>query len=83
MVEDSPAAFGPEQRRQGLVKVAGGNAFEVKPGQQLLDGFGLAQIGRQDAEVKRILSSPSPRSRTRGTLTGTAPIPVITSRSGR
>ncbi|SFA62041.1 transposase, IS5 family [Paracoccus halophilus] len=33
--------------------------------------------------VKVILSSPVVRSRTRGTLTGTEPIPVITSRSGR
>lgn len=30
------------------MKVARGNTLEVKRGQQVLDGFGFAQIGRQD-----------------------------------
>ena len=34
-------------------------------------------------DVNRTFSAPAARSRTLGTFTGTGPIPVITSRSGR
>lgn len=38
----------PGQRGRGLLKIAPGNPFEVKPRQQVLDGPRLAQVGRQD-----------------------------------
>ena len=43
---------GAEQRGQGFLEIAGGNAFEVEPRQQFLDGFGLAQIRRQERRGK-------------------------------
>ena len=40
--------IGPKSCGEGFLEVARGNTLEVKPGQQFLDGFGLAQIRRQD-----------------------------------
>ncbi len=37
-----------QKRRQSLLKIAGGNALEAEPGQQLLDRLRPAQPGRQD-----------------------------------
>ena len=43
---------------QGFLKIALGNAFQIKPGQQLLDRFGLAQIRRQDRRSELHFLSP-------------------------
>ena len=37
-----------QQGRQRIGEIAGRNAFQVKPGQQVLDRLGPPQIGRQD-----------------------------------
>jgi hypothetical protein len=74
---------GAKQRGQGFLKVPRRNALEIKPGQQFLDRFRLAQIRRQDGggEPDR-LGAGRPVAHSRN-LHGTGPIPVITSRSGR
>jgi len=40
------------QTGQGFGKIAGGNPFEVQPGDQLLDGPGLSQIRRKNLGSK-------------------------------
>ena len=60
--------------------------LQVQPGQQFLDRLRpCRRYGGTSAERNLILlpSSLAPRSRTRGTCTGTVPIPVMISRSGK
>ena len=49
---DRPGASGPSRAARGLGEVAGADALEVEPGNQLLDAFGLSQVGRQDGRVE-------------------------------
>ena len=41
------------QRRQGFVEVARADAFEVQPGNQLLQALGLSQVRRKNLRGKR------------------------------
>src|ERR1043166_567949 len=47
-VRRQPFRIGPEQGAEGFTEIAGADAFEVEPRDQLLDTLGLAQIRRQD-----------------------------------
>src|SRR6185312_239292 len=75
-----------EQGGQRLREVAGRDTLQIQDRQQRLDGLRAAHVGGRIAGAKRMRAGSSPpalRSRTRGCLTATGPIPVITSRSGR
>jgi hypothetical protein len=49
---ESPGAGGPSNAARPSLSVAAADAFEVQPGNQLLDGLGLAQVRRQDLGAK-------------------------------
>jgi hypothetical protein len=75
---------GAQERRQGLLELAGRDALQIEPGQQLLDVPGPPQERRQDlrGEADALAARPSPRSRSFGRRTEIGPIPVWISRSG-
>jgi len=43
-----------QQRLQGLGEATGAHAFEVEPGDQILDALGLSQIGRKDLRAEAL-----------------------------
>ena len=43
-----PGSIRPQEGGQSLAEIPRAHSLEVKPGDQLLDALGLAQVGRQD-----------------------------------
>jgi len=83
VLADSHLALKPRRASRASVKSPVETPLRCSYGSSFSTDFALRRYRGKMLGVKVILSSPAPQSLTRGTFTGTGPIPVITSRSGK